>query len=337
METTTSSATLPPLGGATTGAPAAIAAIPASHRDLIDGPYWAALTTVMPNGGPQTTPVWCNRHGDYVLTNTMQGFRKEQNMRADPRVSLLVYDPRNPLRNIELRGRVIEMTAEGAVAHDDELAALYLGKPGARFFGDAVPAELAASHHPIKVTIAPDHVRVEDPATQAVPPHALAVGWSETPEAENAAPPVSIPDSHRDLLVRPVYGVLATLMPGGAPQSSLVWVDYDGAHVLINTTLERQKGRNMRANPRVALLVVDPANTERWIEVRGQVARITRAGAVAHADKLARRYTGKAHFYGGVYAVERERQETRVIVAIAPVKVSLDAIFREASPPRPGD
>ena len=52
--------------------------IPQSHRDLLDGAYCATLTTVMPDGRPQITPVWCNRDGEYVLLNTMRGFRKEQ-------------------------------------------------------------------------------------------------------------------------------------------------------------------------------------------------------------------------------------------------------------------
>ena len=55
-----------------------------------------------------------------------------------------------------------------------------------------------------------------------------------------------IPDSHRDLLTGAVHAVLTTLMPDGSPQSSVVWADYDGEWVLINTTLERQKGRNMQ-------------------------------------------------------------------------------------------
>src|SRR4249919_2658469 len=73
---------------------------------------------------------------------------------------------------------------------------------------------------------------------------------------------IPIPHSHRDLLVDPIHGVLSTLMPDGQPQSSIVWVDYDGTYVLINTTLERQKGRNMRTNPKVALLVVDPKDCQ---------------------------------------------------------------------------
>ncbi len=138
-----------------------MAQIPESHRDLIDGPYWAALTTLMPDGQPQTTPVWCNRDGDDVLINTMLGFRKEKNMRANPKVSLVVYDPQNPLHNVEIRGTVVEMTEVGAVEHDDTLAQLYLNKADAHFFGDAVPAELQSMYHPVKIRIAPSRVRVE--------------------------------------------------------------------------------------------------------------------------------------------------------------------------------
>jgi PPOX class probable F420-dependent enzyme len=139
---------------------------------------------------------------------------------------------------------------------------------------------------------------------------------------------VPIPDTHRDLLVEPVHGVLSTMMPDGQPQSSLVWVDYDGTYLLINTTLERQKGQNMLANPKVALLVIDPKDGGRWIEVRGNMVEIQREGAEAHADKLTQQYTGKQRFYGDIYPIEQKQKETRVIVKIEPTKVSLDAIFR---------
>lgn len=135
--------------------------VPQSHRALLNGPYWAALTTVMPDGQPQTTPVWCNCEGDYVLINTMRGFRKEKNMRTNPHVTLFVYDPSNPFHNIEVRGLVAGMTETGAVEHNDRLAQLYLGRPEARFFGDAIPAELSVNFHPVKVSIKPVHVRVE--------------------------------------------------------------------------------------------------------------------------------------------------------------------------------
>lgn len=143
---------------------------------------------------------------------------------------------------------------------------------------------------------------------------------------------VPIPDSHCDLLTGSMYGVLTTMMPDGQPQSSIVWVDYDGDHVLINTTLERQKGRNMRANPRVTVLVIDPQNNSRWIEIRGKVVEITDMGAEAHADKLTQLYDHKQHFYGDIYPVDQKYKETRVIVRIEPIKISLDAIF--SAPPK---
>ena len=135
--------------------------IPSSHLELIDGPYVVALTTVLPDGQPQTTPVWCNRHGEYIFINVMRGFRKEKNMRLNPKVTMLVYDPKNPVHNIEIRGLVIEMTEEGAVEHNDELTRLYLGKPDAEFFGDAIPAELKLKHTPIRIKICPIYIRVE--------------------------------------------------------------------------------------------------------------------------------------------------------------------------------
>ena len=118
------------------------------------------------------------------------------------------------------------------------------------------------------------------------------------------------------------------MLADGQPQSSIVWVDFDGRHVLINTTLERQKGRNMCRNPKVSLLVIDPHNSSRWIEVRGRVVEITQHCAETHADKLTRLYTGKQQFYGDIYPVEQKQKETRVIVKIEPLKVSLDAIFK---------
>lgn len=135
--------------------------IPNTHLDLIDGPYIVALSTIMPDGHPQTTPVWCNRKDDVIFINVMKGFRKEKNMRLNPKVSLLVYDPKDPLRNMEIRGCVVEMTEEGAVEHNDELAQLYLGKPDAKFFGDAVPAELQSRYIPVRVKIMPTYIRIE--------------------------------------------------------------------------------------------------------------------------------------------------------------------------------
>lgn len=139
---------------------------------------------------------------------------------------------------------------------------------------------------------------------------------------------VPIPDSHRDLFAKAIHGVLTTMMPDGSPQSSIVWVDCDDENVLLNTTLERQKGHNMCTNPKVSILVIDPKDSSRWIQVQGRVAEMTTHGAEAHADKLTRRYTKKKHFYGDIYPVKQKEKETRVIVSIEPIKISLDAVFK---------
>jgi PPOX class probable F420-dependent enzyme len=135
--------------------------LPESHIDLLDSGACVALTTVMPDGQPQITPIWCNREGDYVLINTMRGFRKEKNLRANPKVTLLAYDPKQPLRHLEIRGTVVDMTEEGALEHLDHLTQLYLHRSDARFFRDCVPAQLQATYVPVKVKIAPTRIRVE--------------------------------------------------------------------------------------------------------------------------------------------------------------------------------
>ena len=139
--------------------------IPASHRDLVECPPVAALTTVTREGYPQTSVVWCDFDGQFIRVNTMRGFAKERNMRRDPRVTLLCYDPRRPLRYLEVRGSVVEMTEEGAGHHLDELASKYAGRP-IRYFGDAIPAEFAEREIPVLCRIRPTHVVALD-ATKA--------------------------------------------------------------------------------------------------------------------------------------------------------------------------
>jgi PPOX class probable F420-dependent enzyme len=136
---------------------------------------------------------------------------------------------------------------------------------------------------------------------------------------------VPIPASHLDLLTRPICGVLTTMGADGQPQSSLVWLDFDGTCARVNTTLERQKGRNLRRDAKVSLLVVDPENTARFLQIRGD-AELVAEGAVEHLDALTRKYTNKPSFYGHVYPVEQEARERRVICRIHARRVTLDAI-----------
>lgn len=141
------------------------------------------------------------------------------------------------------------------------------------------------------------------------------------------APSVRIPATHRDLFSRPICGVLTTLARDGRPRSSLVWVDAADGEARFNTTLERRKGQDLMHDPRTSLLVVDPDDTSRFIQIRGE-AQLTTTGAEAHLDALTRRYTRHRHFYGGVYPVAQRDRETRVIGRIRARRITLDAIHR---------
>ena len=134
-----------------------------------------------------------------------------------------------------------------------------------------------------------------------------------------------IPESHMDLLTRPVHGVLTTMMPDGQPQSSLVWCDFDGEYVCVNTSRERQKGKNMMVNPKVSLLIVDPENTGRFLQIRGE-AELAEAGALEHLDAITRKYTSHLQYYGYVFPQEKKERETRIICRIHAKKLTLDAI-----------
>ena len=136
-----------------------------------------------------------------------------------------------------------------------------------------------------------------------------------------------IPPSHIDLIEGPVCAVLTTMMPDGEPQSSLVWCDYDGENVRVNTTRQRQKSKNMASNPKVSLLVIDTNDAGRWIEVRGEVT-ISEEGALQHLDEITRLYTKHPCYYGYVFPQEQRDKETRIICLIKPTKINLDAIHK---------
>jgi PPOX class probable F420-dependent enzyme len=131
--------------------------IPPSFLDLAECPPIAVLSTVLPSGYPLTSVVWCDVDGECVRFTTIRGYAKERNMRRDPRVSLLCYDPKRPLRSLEVRGEVVEMTEVGARHHLDALASQYVGRP-VRYFGQVIPAEFAESEVPVLCRIRPRHV-----------------------------------------------------------------------------------------------------------------------------------------------------------------------------------
>jgi PPOX class probable F420-dependent enzyme len=103
-------------------------AIPNSHIDLFQKKAFASLATLMPDGKPQVTPVWVEFDGHHVIINTAEGRQKDKNLQRDKRVALSLMDPDNPYRYIEVRGKVVERTLNGADANIDALAKKYLGK-----------------------------------------------------------------------------------------------------------------------------------------------------------------------------------------------------------------
>ena len=121
-----------------------------------------------------------------------------------------------------------------------------------------------------------------------------------------------IPSNYADLFDKKTFAHLATLMPDGAPQSTPVWVDFDGEHVLVNTARGRRKDRNMQHDARVSLSLIDPDNPYRYLEVRGRIVERTEDGADEHINKMAKKYMGV-----DVYPY-RQPGEVRVLYKIKP-------------------
>jgi len=101
--------------------------IPDQYLDLFQKRAFGHLATLMPDGSPQVTPVWLEYDGVYVLVNSAQGRQKSRNVERDGRVAVELLDPDNPYRYLQVRGRVVEVTDEGAEAGIDRLAKKYLG------------------------------------------------------------------------------------------------------------------------------------------------------------------------------------------------------------------
>jgi PPOX class probable F420-dependent enzyme len=102
--------------------------LPPSLLDLLRRPSPCFLATLMPDGAPQVTQTWVDTDGTDVLVNTVEGHQKVGNVRRDPRVALDVADPDDVSSYVEVRGRVVEITTEGAAEHIEQLAQRYLGR-----------------------------------------------------------------------------------------------------------------------------------------------------------------------------------------------------------------
>jgi PPOX class probable F420-dependent enzyme len=103
--------------------------LPADVRALLSEPNFAHLATLMPDGSPQSAPVWVDLDGDHVLVATGEGSLKAKNTRRDPRVALSVTALQNPYREAQLRGRVVERRPDASLAVMDRISRKYTGAP----------------------------------------------------------------------------------------------------------------------------------------------------------------------------------------------------------------
>jgi|SRR5919204_4489226 PPOX class probable F420-dependent enzyme len=125
----------------------------------------------------------------------------------------------------------------------------------------------------------------------------------------------TIPDSYLDLFRKRSFASFATLMPDGHPQVTPVWCDLDDGLIIVNSAVGRQKDRNIRRDPRVALAISDPDNPYRYLQVRGRVVEVTQQGADQHIDRMAKKYLDKDKY------PFRQPGEVRVLFKIRPDRV----------------
>ncbi len=111
------------------------------------------------------------------------------------------------------------------------------------------------------------------------------------------------------------FGSVATVMPDGSPQVAPVWVDREGDIVLLNATISRQRYKNLKRDPRVAISIFDSSNPYSNVMIRGRVVEMTEAGAEEHIDKLSMKYHGTKYNY-------HKADDPRVIIKIQPEHVT---------------
>jgi PPOX class probable F420-dependent enzyme len=104
------------------------ASIPEAYKDLFQKRAFANLATLMADGRPQVSPVWCDLDGSHIRINSAKGRVKDKNMRRNKKVALSITDPDNPYRHLDVQGEVVEITERGADEHINALAKKYLGK-----------------------------------------------------------------------------------------------------------------------------------------------------------------------------------------------------------------
>ncbi len=112
----------------------------------------------------------------------------------------------------------------------------------------------------------------------------------------------------------PNVGIVAVLREDGTPHQTVIWVDWDGEHLLLNLTTHRTKSGYLERDPRVSVLVLDRSNPFRWLRLEGTVAEMTTEGAYEHIVRLAGVYLGREEY-------PRPQGEQRLLVRIEPTRV----------------
>lgn len=132
---------------------------------------------------------------------------------------------------------------------------------------------------------------------------------------------VKIPDTHKGLVELPIVATLATMMPNGQPQTTVIWRKYNGETIDFITSRGTQKEKNIQANPQVSLMTIDPQNPYRYLEIRGEINELIEAGAGDLLDEITLYYTGKQHYYGDVVPADQKDVDVDLICKIRPTKV----------------
>lgn len=123
---------------------------------------------------------------------------------------------------------------------------------------------------------------------------------------------MTIPTEYKDILDAKSFGHVATIGPKGEPQSSPVWLEFDGQYVKFSNLKSRQKYRNLKRDPRVSISILDPDDPYRYIEIRGIAERIEDDEGNAFINAMAKKYIDK-----DVYPWHQEGEE-RVVIFVKP-------------------
>jgi PPOX class probable F420-dependent enzyme len=127
---------------------------------------------------------------------------------------------------------------------------------------------------------------------------------------------IKIPEQHQNILESKGFAHVATIGPHGEPQSTPVWFDWDGQYIRFSQTKTRQKYRNLRRDPHIALSITDPNNPYHYLEVRGKVARIEEDPNKKFIDSMAKKYMGEDKYPWS------QPGEERVVVYVQPEHIT---------------